>query len=92
MLKKSLVIPGRPYRAGPGTHEHRPSHWILWSVFLGSGLVGLARARNDDVLTFFSTLLVLERDIFSRGPDRPHHNIDVAVGSLIAAASLFMII
>ncbi len=25
MLKNSRVIPGRPVRAGPGTHEHRLS-------------------------------------------------------------------
>ena len=25
MLKNSNVIPGRPVRVGPGTHEHRPT-------------------------------------------------------------------
>jgi hypothetical protein len=26
VLKTSRVIPGRPIRAGPGTHEHRPRY------------------------------------------------------------------
>jgi hypothetical protein len=38
------VIPGRPVKAGPGSHEHRPLPGFREPVFMASGLAGETRA------------------------------------------------
>jgi len=44
MPKDFIVVPGWPFRAGPGTYEHWPSPRVPWSVLMDSGLAGNTRA------------------------------------------------
>jgi hypothetical protein len=44
LFNGKIVIPGRPVRAGPGTHEHRLVLNSRRSVFMDSGFAREARA------------------------------------------------
>jgi hypothetical protein len=57
VLKNSRVIPGRPIRAGPGTHEHRPAIDFSGPCSWVPGSRAKPAPQNDDVPAIFRNLL-----------------------------------
>ena len=66
LRKKEAVIPGRPFRAGPGIQEHRPNHRFYQFVFMDSGFAGKAPAPEWQSFSISRTLL----EEFPRPVDR----------------------